>query len=73
MLLKKIIKDIEFHTNENFDINNRRHFFLLNSSIERLNNLDIQKLSLIKSVLQNDFEANSLYNSNTHFITKKRL
>lgn len=66
-ILKQLIKEIEDHTGEEFDLKNKRHFFHLNEKIKRLNSDKLRKLSLIEAVIKSENNEDSLYNSSVQY------
>lgn len=52
MLVDDLIKEIEKHTGEPFDVKNRKHLFHLNEKINRHFEDDLTILNLIKQILK---------------------
>ena len=65
--LKEMIKEIEMHTGKEFDLSNRRHFFLLDNKIKRNNEEDLRVLNLVKRALKSNDGENDIFDSNTHY------
>lgn len=70
-LLRDLIKQVEDHTKESFNLNNRRHELHLNSKIMRLHEDRLRKLNLIETVLKSEDNENDLYNNNIQYIRKR--
>lgn len=71
MILKKLIKEIESHTGESFDLNNKRHFLRLDSKLERLYSNEVRKLNLIKEVLASKNNEDSIFNSGAQYLQNR--
>lgn len=71
MILKELIQQIESHTGKKFDLNNKRHFFLLSKKIERLHQDELRKLSLIQKVIESNDYSNDLFNNRSHYLQKR--
>jgi len=70
-LLKELIKSVEDHTGEIFDLSKKRHFGLLNNKIERLNENELRKLKLITEVLKSEKNENSIYNDGVQYLRNR--
>ena len=69
--LKKLITEIENHTKQKFDINNRRHFFILNEKINRLNKKEVTQLNVIKKIIADTNNCNDIFNNKTQYTRNK--
>ena len=70
-MLKELIKKVEDHTGEKFDLNNRRHFFQLNEKIKRLHADKLRKLWLIEKAMQSNKGENEIYDNRSHYLQKR--
>lgn len=70
-LLNDLIKEVEAHTNREFNLDNRRDRFHLNAKIERLHSDELRRLRLIGKALHSDEGENELYNDKVEY-TRKR-
>ncbi len=69
--LNRFISEIEAHTGENFDINNKRHRSHLDGKIKRLHSDELRKLKLIEKVLNSNETEDCLYNSKAQYTQKR--
>ena len=74
MILKDLIKQIEDHMGQEFDLKNRRHFMHLDGKIERLNQVDYNKLRAIEDIINcdPDQKAFKVIDPKTHTAHKRR-
>lgn len=68
--LKQLIANVEAQTKENFDLNDKRHFMLLDGQIKREISSKERKLKLIEKVLASETE-DSLYDSKTSYVRNR--
>jgi len=71
MLIEDLIKKVEANTGKEFDLKNRKHLFLLNSQIERLNQNELRILSLIRQSLASTNSEESLFNSKIQYVKNR--
>ena len=62
---------MEETTKETFDLNNRRHFFLLQENIKRYYSEPLRKLALIENVMSSNNGENDVYNRSTSYLRNR--
>ena len=71
MILNKMISEIEAHTGQTFDLNNRRHRVHLASKIKNQHSDRLRKLALVEKALDSTGNENDIYCDTTHYLQKR--